>query len=412
MWCLAGGYMADEDNEKEDFDDGGVAETRQQLYKWLPFSLLLLFLAGGGYYAFTAMRQAAHTLAGGDNYKQLSANSAVYNGKSTVPRDENFFPSEEPGQDIPAAGGAAGKDKDGTAGDKRLKARQEGPDGSAAGSVVIDGQQQPSAGPNAPSSASLASSLAAKLQAKTSSFSGPGAAASKTSSPAGVEAFQGGGTSSVGKPSTQRETTAGAPRKGGSTGVLDSLKGGFRSSLYGARVASHDSARSWIAKIFDATPDYDTAIQYDETMRSKLDKINPNSIPKFLREQDISASEAKTLAVSEVGKPEIDNGDTKEAQAADTKKKAAADLTSGLLNSLFSGLGSSLGGAGATDPTSRMNTSSPDSDPSLTNVDEFGNTTITGPDGLGRIYSQEGDLLGCEDSTAGMCLMAGAGACI
>ena len=202
--------------------------------------------------------------------------------------------------------------------------------------------------------------------------------------------------------------------------MLDSLKGSFRASLYGARLSSQDSAKSWISRTFDATPDYETAVQYDDNMRAKLDKVNPNSIPKFLREQDISAAEAKTLAASDVVKPEIevDKDASKEAHendASEKKKKTTADMTSGVVNSMFSGLGSSLGGGEteATDPEGRMGlmSSDPNADPSLLGTDEFGNTTLAGPGGLSYIYSPEGDLLGCEDSAAGMCLMPGFGGC-
>ena len=127
--------------------------------------------------------------------------------------------------------------------------------------------------------------------------------------------------------------------------MLSALKGAFRASFYGARIASHDSARSWIAKTFDATPEYDTAIQYDDKMRSKLDKINPDSIPKFLREQDVSAAEAKTLAAAEVGKPQVDVEGTKQALENDKDyqaKKMAQDMAAGAVDpigKLFSGGG-------------------------------------------------------------------------
>lgn len=429
--------MAAEDNEKEDLDDGGLADAKKKLYKWLPFGLLLLFLAGGGYYALTAMRQAAHKLAGGENYKQLSANSSVYDGKATVALSKDSFAYEEEAlAEGPAAAAAAGKDKEKTALNKALAAGQAASgEGLTQASMPAEEQQQASAA-GASAAGASPSTMAARLQTKVSGFSqqGGGAGGSRTSAQGGVAGFQGNGTV-VGKTSVERETAAGSAKKGGRTSVLDSLKGSFRASLYGARLSSQDSAKSWIAKTFDATPDYDTAIQYDENMRAKLDKVNPNSIPKFLREQDISAAEAKTLAASDVAKPttEVDKDATKEALDQDKSyqdakaKKAAADMASGVLNSLFSGLGSSLDSTGAGDDKAgagdgdtvgaggddRMNMASdPNADPNLIGVDEFGNRTMAGPGGLNYIYSAEGDLLGCEDSAAGMCLMAGYGGCM
>jgi hypothetical protein len=271
--------------------------------------------------------------------------------------------------------------------------------------------------------------MASRLQARISGFSSPGAAASKTSAQGGVEAFQGNGPE-TGKPSTHKELAQGTPKKGGGASVLDSLKGVFRASLYGARIASQDSARSWLAKTFDATPDYETAIQYDDNMRTKLDKVNPNSIPQFLREQDISAAEAKTLGVSDVAKPEIDKEASKEMHKED-RKNLASNLTDGVLNSIFSGVGSKMSGSsagtpptapsrdagdpGGSDKAGEMNMmafSDPNAAPDLGKVDEFGNMTVSGSDGMNRIYSPEGKLLGCESPAANMCLLPGNEGCI
>ena len=52
-------------------------------------------------------------------------------------------------------------------------------------------------------------------------------------------------------------------------------------------------------------------------MRTELDKINPDSIPKFLREQDVSAAEAKTLATADVSKPKLDKDGTYDALKKD-----------------------------------------------------------------------------------------------
>jgi len=141
----------------------------------------------------------------------------------------------------------------------------------------------------------------------------------------------------------QRQTTAaGAPKKSGGSAVLDALKGTFRASIYGARVASQDSAKSWIAKAFDTTPDYDTAIQYDENVRAKLDKINPNSIPNFLRDQDISAAEAKTLQASKVSAPQVDKDAQSETKSYQPQT-GGSSLGGGMVNSMFSGLDSDSG---------------------------------------------------------------------
>jgi len=407
--------MAAENDEKEGLDDGGVADIKKSLYKWLPFALLLLFLVGGGFYALSAMRQAAHKLGGGENYNQLSANTAVYNGKVSPARSEDSFAYDEPLAEETAALAAADKDAQFAA----AKALQTRPSASGGGLTPpsMPPEEQQAYAADASASGASPATMAARLQSRISGISRASGGASKTTGQGGAEGFQGGGPA-AGKVSAQRTTADGAPKKGGKTSVLDSLKGSFRASLYGARLSSQDSAKGWISRTFDATPEYDTAIQYDDKMRSKLDKVNPNSIPKFLREQDISAAEAKTLAASDVAKPEVgvDKDASEEAHekdASEKKKKTATDMTSGVVNSMFSGLGSSLGEEGGTDPEGRMDlmSSDPNADPNLLGIDEFGNTMLAGPGGLSYIYSPEGDLLGCEDSAAGMCLMAGFGDC-
>ena len=144
--------------------------------------------------------------------------------------------------------------------------------------------------------------MSAKLQASSSLSGTGGRASSKTSGQAGTAAFEESGAVTA-VSSQQSRLNAAAPKRGGGSGVLESLKGAFRASIYGARIASADSAKGWIARSFDATPEATTTIQYEENMRSKLDVVNPNSIPQFLREQDISAGGARTLSTSKVSNP-------------------------------------------------------------------------------------------------------------
>ena len=139
----------------------------------------------------------------------------------------------------------------------------------------------------------------------------------------------------------QRETKDKTPKKAGKGSVLESLKGSFKASLYGARLSSQDSARGWISRAFDATEEASTAIEYDEKVKSKLDRVNPGAIPGFLRDQEVSAAEAKRLADSKVSKPKIDKDGTREALEEDKnyqQKKMAEDFASGMINGLFAGV--------------------------------------------------------------------------
>jgi hypothetical protein len=200
------------------------------------------------------------------------------------------------------------------------------------------------------------SSMSDKLRSKAA-FGSKASDAKKPGAAVTVSPFSGRAAAAP-KISQQADTAAAGQAKAGKGGVLDALKGTFRASYYGARLSSKDAARGWIARTFDATPEADKAIEYDPAMRTELDKINPDSIPKFLREQDISAAEAKTLATTEVSKPKLDKDGTYDALKKDKdyqQKKLASDLSGSMLNGMFAG-GSGTGSEddrGFTDPEDR-----------------------------------------------------------
>jgi len=266
---------------------------KRNTYWWLPFVCVFLFLLAGGYYAITAMRQSAQQLVGGDSYNQFSANSAIYNSRSSIPKNESYFTEEEQ----PLAGDNSGEAVS-PAGDKlkvsdKLSGRN--PDASSAAApeemAAAEGGGRGGAGFRAQPSQL---SVSAKLQARGSNAGNAGGS-SKTTGQAGPAAFQeNGGVAGV--TAANNNAQAAAPRRGGGPGVLDSLKGAFRTSIYGARTASQDSAKGWIARSFDATPEARTTIKYADQMKADLDVVNPNSIPNFLRDQDLSATGPKTLS--------------------------------------------------------------------------------------------------------------------
>lgn len=410
-----GGFM----NSEEENEEVEQAEDGKKSYWWLTLCLLLVFLAGGGYFALKAMRQSAQKLAGVEN-SSLSADSTVYTGDARSKAD-NVFASEEPAPAVKVGGSALNeklkpgwvKEMVAESAAKGAASQASAPQGRQADETAQGGQSSAGASPNG-------GSMSARLAAKASFGPHGGALASKTAAPSGaVGNFQSNGAS-VGKPSIQRKTTAAAPRKGGGGGVMDALKGAFRASFYGARLASQDAAKGWIAKSFDASPDAETSIQYDPKMKAKLDVVNPNSIPKFLRDQDMSAAEAKTLSTSEVGSPSMDKDGTKDALDEDSdyqNKKAAADLAKSMINPLFGGL-SGLGDDSTTTETSDIaeddeattkRAQNPDADPDLGNVDEYGNTTLSGDDGMNYIFDPDGKLLGCDNGS--MCILPGGDGC-
>jgi len=342
--------------EAETLETG--AEKKEKKFWPAALALMLLVLAGGGYYALTGLDDTAHKLGGGEDYDRLSANSDVYDGTARqAARGGDFFPLDEEAA-RKAAYSASGDPKDAkldrmnpavarTKGELAAEASGAGgapdipqPLQDVHESQGIAAEQQQSGG------------MAEKLKNKAYFAAGPGGTRSKGQSAGGnTAAFEGTGAL-AGRASLQRETSQAKPRQGAKGGVMDSLKGAFRATFYGARLSSQDSARNWVSRAFDAAPQADTAIEYDEKMRSKLDRVNPDSIPSFLRDQDVNAAEAKRLAISDPGKPKLDKDGTYEALKKDSdyqKQKLASDFGSSMLNGMFAGI-SGTGGGNQPDP--------------------------------------------------------------
>lgn len=405
--------------ENEEDEDEAVAPSgsgnKRVLYRLLPFVFLLLFLVAGGYFALNSMRQSAHELGGGSQYKQLSANHAIYEGSASLPKEKNYFSSED------ALSSASGGDP---SVDRMKLGDKPGPEGDGSApvfSAAAGGSGESSAGAQetgtAPRSAPPRTAMASRMQIKSSSFRSPGGSASKSEARAQSAAFQGGGPK-AGTAAVQRETQGAAPKKGGG-GVLDSLKGAFRASIYGARIASQDTAKSWIAQTFDATPEPRESIQYEDNVKASLDVVNPNSIPKFLRDQDVSVSAADTLTASKVTNPALYKDEDKKEEdsgAAD----AAKSVFSGAFNSMFSGFdltGSesptapATGGETPPEDPGGEDRSAPSSDQDLVSVDEFGYISYGDPNGFQYVFDPDGNLMGCTDNAAGFSIPAGNSGC-
>lgn len=357
---------AEEEQEEQAEEPATGAEKKERKLWPLALVLTLCVLAGGGYYALTGMRQTAHKLGGGSEYDQLAANSSVYEGKAGGYRDQDVFAGGEEGalssKDAAAAGGsrvnpALARSKE----ELVAEARGGGSSASGAGQAAAE-QEQAQDGQGAAPAPQGGNAMASKLQAKAFLSPGPGASRSKGGAPGGTAAFEGSGTL-VGRASAQRETKAAAPRQGGKSSVIDSLKGAFKASIYGARISSQDSAKSWISRAFDATPEATTAIEYDEKVRAKLDRVNPNSIPQFLRDQDVTADDAKRLADSKVSKPKMDRDGTDDALDRDKdyqSKKLANDFSGSMINGLFAG----ISGTGGEEDKPDSKSEPPGEDPS------------------------------------------------
>lgn len=319
------------------------AEKKERRLWPLALLLTLLLLGGGGYMAVTGLKDTAHEMGSGSDYDRLAANSAIYSGDSRGDDRSVFAVGEE--EDLP--GSAAGDTSAGRLNAGIVRSKEElvaaanARGGGSAGGMVYGGEEDGSsvAQGGAPGAAS-GGSMGSKLKARASLARGKGAARSKGLPAGKSEGFKGSGTV-VGKAAVQRETAKGKPRGGNKTGGLEGLKSAFRASFYGARIASNDSAKNWSARAFDAAPEADTAIEYDERVKAKLDRINPNSIPNFLKDMDVSAAEAKRLADSDVSDPRLDKDGTYNSLKEDEdyqSKKLAGDFAGSMINGLFAGI--------------------------------------------------------------------------
>jgi hypothetical protein len=340
-----------ESEEQELVEQEPSEEDKKKKYWWLSLGLILLLLGGGGFFAMTGMRQAAHKLGGGSDYDQLSANSSVYDGTSRGVRNSgDYFPlDEEAARAQTVNGGSAAKvDRVNPAlirtKEELVKDASRTAASQAPASVQAAQEFSSEGAPEASQGGGGQAPMGEKLKARaffSAGPAGPGSKAGKNAPPGGMTAAFEGNKTVVGKASEQRETKDAAPKKAGRGSVMESLKGAFQATFYGARLSSQDSAKSWIARTFDGTAESSTAIEYDEKMRNKLDKVNPNAIPGFLRNQDVSVEEAKRLANSDVSKPLIDKDATNEALAGDAnyqKKKLAKDFGGSMINGIFGGV--------------------------------------------------------------------------
>lgn len=354
----AGAEPEGEDAEQEAAEEPEEEETaagkKEKKFWLLSLGLILLLLAGGGFYAVTGMRQAAHKLGGGSDYDQLSANSSIYDGGAGAARNADYFPLDEDAARAQAAKAAGGGRINAalirTQAELVAEANGKRP---VQGTAAANEPEEPSSDERAAAAAPAGqAAMAEKLQTRASLSGGAmgsrSAKGSQAAAAGGTGAFQGNGTV-VGRATAQRETKSSTPKGAGRGSVVEGLRSAFKASFYGARLSSKDSARGWIARSFDGTAEATTAIEYDEALR-KEDKMNPDSVTGFLRDQDLSADGAKSLTVSEVAKPKLDKDGTKEALAGDKDyqaKKLAGEFSGSMINGIFkgfSGPGESDGG--------------------------------------------------------------------
>ena len=306
---------------------------------WLQLAFLFVFLIGGGFYAFINMNKEAHKLVGGDKYADMSA-SQMYNSRvSTTKR--GFFLSRK--KNLSDNGDSVGKGSPTLSASARLEKRKL----SAASSEVAgapgndidedyeteDLIDEETSAARGHLSDGLRKRLAIKKDRVFSSKDGKG----KTSGNF-LAASKGDVSLKENEETTAKKGRAVATKK---TSVMQSLKKTWKMGIYGARDASRDAAKNWIARAFDNVSPSRYSLEYSEDVKINLDRINPNSIPGYLRDMDMSKSSAKSLGINDVNSLSLDEDGTQEALDKDVKyqaSKLANNASDGMLNSLFSGM--------------------------------------------------------------------------
>ncbi|MEI7480955.1 MAG: hypothetical protein WCK75_01255 [Elusimicrobiota bacterium] len=353
---------SEEDEERGGFWASFPGLKNIRNYKWLSTLLVLAFLIAGGFVAWFTMKNAANKLAGGGNYNSLSANSAPYGEGSAAKteKEEGFFASEE---ELAKADPALQK---------------EFMDNSAAAALPVSGKaggagggnfNSASGGGSASRSPAQGSGLAYRLNAGAIHLGQMNGGQASKAMALRPEEMSGGVSAATAQ--SKNGAPGGGLAKGPKMSVMEALKSAFKANLYGARLASQDSAKSWIAKAFDANHDAQLSLEYDEKVKAKLDRVNPGSIPNFLRDQNMDATDAKSLGVSSVGKPELDKEGTKEALKEDKdyqEKKGSRDLA----KALFTPLGP-FTGSGNTGDNPAADAGQPSAGPGNDDVESFSN---------------------------------------
>ncbi|MCX7641149.1 MAG: hypothetical protein N2Z20_00760 [Elusimicrobiales bacterium] len=431
--------MSSKDKEKKDIYTviEGFSFKRFLKYK---FILLIMFLLLAGIISYLLLSTEARKLAGGKRYSELLAGRGSYSSfnliekiryafnsmlgkeKDTIKnidndskmKDENILNDEEKiGENVSKkSGGSGGGSKSSLIG-KNYSSSAKGLNNSMLESSLTS------------LSPSLSEGVSKTSLSSFDSYSSPNVKIKDIGSKVGI---------SYGKKAEEEKT------------AMSLLKSTFKTTLMAARDASNDTARAWTSKAFDYTPDIKQTIEYDEKLRAELDRINPNSIPAFLKDPALDPESMKSLKVSEVpglsseeenrNNFNIDINDIKnQMQNYNDKKQELLNNLSNL-NPLFN-MKETSGEQELTEEeidkkSYSVNTSNPNvattpegkvvtqpSDPpdlgnEVSNVttDEYGYIRVTQKDGSIQIFDPDsGKILGCEIPDAGMCLLPGADNC-
>ncbi len=384
--------------DKEERKKGSTGFLSYKRYWKAQLLLLLIFLLGFSFIAYFILGKQAYKLVGGDSYSELSRNS--YGEKSIFKKVISYFVSDEALVDEKKSLEKPSFENSSVASAGKLDSGISSTENSAQTSGEVSFASR---GSSMSSGARLASSLHSGL-----------ASASSGKSKTELSSFSGNSKNlSVGTIKADKANFKNGLARQQKPSALEALKGAWKASLYGARLSSQDAAKSWTARAFDSSPEAESSLQYSQKMKSKLDTLNPNAIPKYLKEQNIEMDALSSVNPSEV--PEFDKDNSKKEEEMNASKemreKLAQQISGGLFNSMYGGQPSS----GEDSILERMGIEQPDSEASLgpnVTTDEYGSIRVTQDDGSIYIFDPDtGAIAGCEKPDEGFCFLPGAGDC-
>ncbi|MGC8727847.1 MAG: hypothetical protein ACP5SD_01130 [Elusimicrobiales bacterium] len=400
-----------EDNKKE--NNRFSAFENFSFRKVFRYNLLMLvvFLLLIGVSSFFLLSDQASKLIGGSRYNELSSNSA--SPRYTLIEKIKYFFSNENKEITEAKNTELDENKK----DIEDEGLSEG--------KALDGSSKSSGSGSSSSSSSQNEGVSfyqSGQKTNTESFkpelSSPGSYASGGQSQTSVSAFDTGSKANVRLGSTASKVVSATARAKNNTSAMDLLKSTYKATIFAARDASNDTARSWTAKAFDLNPEVKDTIEYDEKLRAKLDRINPNSIPAFLKDPNLDMESIKSLKPSDV--PGLSSDEDKKGMDIDINPMFNFNMKGEETDEEIDQKSYSVSASNpktATSPDGKV-VQSPSSEPDLgsgiSNVttDEYGYIRVTGSDGTIQIFDPDsGKILGCEIPDAGMCTLPGNDGC-
>ena len=363
----------DEDNKKE--KNRFSAFENFSFRKVFRYNLLILiiFLLFAGISSFFLLSDQASKLIGGPKYSELTSNSS--HGKFSLIEKIKYFFSGSKDETMEAKNKSGLKDLEGPgledsssgAGGSSSSANSEnsgkgGKSNSKGGVSFHQGGQK-----------SVAQSLSADL-------SSPQSFASGSKSQTSLSQFQTGSKANIGINTGNQKVMVAKPNGKNSASAMELLKSAYKAALLGARDASNDTARSWTSKAFDSSPDVKNTLKYDEQMRTKLDKINPKSIPDFLKDETMDPK-YNSLKTANVPDPIAKKDENASENSKDNIEKMMQDMASGVIPKAASQDGDSREPKSPADEYAETNGLAP----LYSHSDDYGNYTVY-KDKNGYIY--------------------------